>query len=130
MDLHEWTVVYVQHRDLIARKLQKTDDRKDHIVFTFKDHVLTAYPLETLSLPAQAAKTDGKRLITTTHTKANVDALLKGWKAFAAVKDLTIIFVNLATNEKWLIHPHTHAQIADTNLEGGIRSIADGVQYM
>ncbi|HIH24476.1 TPA: hypothetical protein HA251_05560 [Candidatus Woesearchaeota archaeon] len=130
MDIREWTIVYVRHRDLIARKLQTVDEKDDCVIFTFKDYELVAYPMEQLSLPPHAGKTGGKTLITTHQTKANVDALIKGWKSFAAVKDLTVIFVNLSTNEKWLIHPHTHAQIADTNLEGGIRSIADGVTYM
>jgi hypothetical protein len=125
MDLREWAKLYVQHKDVIARRLQRTEEEGDHLLFTFKDSLLTAYPMEQLSLP----HLEEKSLIVTLHTKANVDTLLKRWKEFAAVKALTIVFVNLGSNEKWLINPHTHHMIADTNLEQGIRSIADNVPY-
>jgi hypothetical protein len=127
MDLYEWTGLYVKHKDLLARKLQKTEEKNGQFIFTFKDCVLTAFPMEQLGLPKESS---GRVLIATLQTKENVATLIKSWKSFAAIKDLTIIFVNLKTNEKWLIHPHTHSRIADTNLEQGIRSIADNVAYM
>lgn len=125
MDLREWTVLYVRHKDMMARKLVSHQDAGDTIRFEFKDHILTAHVMERLAVPA----IEGRALIVTLHTKENVDALIRQWKEFAKHPGLTVIFVNLKRNEKWLIHPHTHESISDGKIEQGIRTLADGVTY-
>jgi hypothetical protein len=126
MDLAEWTVLYVKHKDLLARKLTGHHVEGAKMVFDFKDHRMHAYAMETLSVPEQL---EGKTLITTLQREENIDFLLKNWTAFAKHAGLTVIFVNPSKNEKWFIVPHTHSQIADPDVELGIRSLAENVPH-
>ena len=124
MELREWTILYVKHKDLFARKLKDYKDEGEKLVFNFKDHTMHAYAMEQLAVPKAI---EGKTLLTTLHTKENMMFLIKNWNQFAKHAHLTIVFVNPATNEKWFIIPHTHAQIADPNIEMGIKSLAENV---
>ena len=124
MQLREWTVLYVKHKDLLARKLQGYEEKQDKLVFQFKDHEMHAYAMEKLEAPPELT---GKTLITTLNTDANIDFLLKHWSDFCKHAHLTVVFVNPEKNEKWFIIPHTHSQIADPNVELGIRSLAENV---
>jgi hypothetical protein len=124
MDLREWTVLYVEHKDVFSRKLKGHKEEKGKLVFDFKDHQLHAYAMETLGVPD---KLDGKTLIVTLNTKKNMQFLIGNWPEFSRHAHLTIIFVNPEKNEKWFIIPHTHSMIADPNVELGIRSLAENV---
>ena len=124
MDLREWTVLYVKHKDIFARKLQKVEEKPDKLIFHFKDHSMHAYAMESLELPSAL---DGKTLITTLNTKKNMDMLQKNWEAFSKHAHLTMVFVNPAKNEKWFIIPHTHAMIADPDVALGLKSLAENV---
>lgn len=123
MDLREWTVLYVKHKDVHTRKLQGYDEVDGKLVFRFKDHHMHAYAMELLEVPP----VDGKTLLVTLQKKENVEYLIKHWKEFSKHAGLTIVFVNPTRNEKWFIVPHTHTQISDPNIELGIRSLAEGV---
>ena len=124
MELREWTLLYVKHKDIFARKLQKVEEKPDKLIFHFKDHAMHAYAMESLILPQQV---DGKTLITTLNSKKNMELLQKNWYAFAMHAHLTIIFVNPTKNEKWFIIPHTHAMIADPDIALGLKSLAENV---
>lgn len=126
MDLREWTILYVKHKDLLTRQLIGHKEEKDRLVFEFKDHKMHSYAMEKLAIP----KVEGKTLVTTLQDKENIDFLIKYWKEFSRLKGLTIVFVNPAKNEKWFIVPHTHSQIADVNIEMGIRSMAENVSHV
>jgi hypothetical protein len=124
MDLREWTILYIRHKDLYARKLQGHREEQGKLIFTFKDHALHAHAMEELRLPEQL---EGKTLLVTLNTEANIAYLISHWKEFSGHAHLTIVFVNPALNEKWFIIPHTHAQIADPNISSGIHSLAENV---
>jgi hypothetical protein len=124
VDLREWTVLYVKHRDVLARKLQGCAEKDGKLVFTFKDHELHAYAMETLAVPPNVS---GKTLVTTLNTVANQDFLVKRWDEFSRIPHLTVVFVHPVKNEKWFIVPHTHAQIADPNIALGIKALSENV---
>jgi len=126
MDLREWTIIYVKHRDLMTKKLQGYEEKNGKLVFTFKDHHMHAYAVEKLSVPT----IEGKTLLVTLQTKENVEFLLKHWSEYNKHADLTMVFVHPEKNEKWAVIPHTHAQVSDPNFEQGIRSMADSVSYV
>jgi hypothetical protein len=126
MDLRNWTILYVQHKDVFARKLKDYAEENGKLVFNFKDHTMHAYAMEDLAVPPA----DGKTLVTTLNTKHNMEFLMRHWHEFANIPHLTIIFVNPERNEKWFIVPHTHAMIADPNIEVAIRSLSESVQLV
>ncbi len=126
MDLVEWTVLYVKHKDVLTKKIVDVKNEKDHFLFTYKDGPVKVYALEKLNVPA----INTKAIIATLQTKENVDFLIKHWKEFSSHQGLTMVFVNLKTQEKWLIHPHTHSQISEAKFELGVKSLASSVSYM
>lgn len=126
INLAEWTTLYIKHKDVIAKKIVDIKPQKDYTLFTYKDGPVKVYALEKLEVP----KIDSKAVITSLQTKENIDFLIKHWKDFASHQGLTMVFVNLKTQEKWLIHPHTHSQISEAKFELGVRSLADSVTYM
>jgi hypothetical protein len=127
MDLREWTVLYVKHKDILTRKLEGHDDQGGRLMFRFKDHNMHAYAMERLQVPERL---EGKTLLVTLQNEENISFLLKHWNEFAQHKGLTMIFVNPEVNEKWFIIPHTHAQISDPNIETGIRALAENVTHV
>ena len=126
MDLREWTILYVKHKDLLTRKLLGYKEVEGKVVFNFKDHAMHAYAMEKLEVPL----VEGKTLLATLQTPENIKFLLKNWGKFAEHAGLTVVFVNPAKNEKWFIVPYTHAQIADPDIELGIKSLAENVSYV
>jgi hypothetical protein len=125
MDLREWTILYVKHNDVHTKKLQDYKNEGDKVVFRFKDHHMHAYAMEKLDI----IPVEGKTLLVTLQKKENIQFLLKHWDDFVQ-PGLTLVFVNPEKNEKWFIVPHTHSQIADPNIELGIRSLAENVSYV
>ena len=123
MDLREWTVLYVQHKDVLLRELEGYTEEGDRITFSFKNHELLAFPWERLSVPDAS----GKVLVVTLQTEENISFLINHWQEFAAHPDLTVVFANPDLNEKWSLRPAAHARIAEGNIEQGIRSLAQGV---
>ena len=125
MDLREWMILYVKHKDMMARKLVSHKEVGEKLVFEFKDHHMHAYAMEKLDVPP----VDGKTLLATLQNKENIQFLIKNWNKFLQ-PGLTIVFVNPEKNEKWFIIPYTHAQIADPDIEMGIKSLAESASHV
>jgi hypothetical protein len=125
MNLREWTILYVKHKDVHAKKLQDYKEEGNKLVFKFKDHHMHAYAMEKLEVP----QLEGKTLLVTLQKQENIQFLVKNWEKFVQ-PGLTIVFVNPEKNEKWFIVPHTHSQIADPNIELGIKSLAEYVSHV
>jgi hypothetical protein len=123
MNLREWMVLYVKHKDLLARKLQSVEEKKDCVVFHFKDHDLVAYAQDRLSL----LSAEGRTLIVTLNTKENIDFMIHHFADFSKHSGITVIFANPELNEKWIIVPHTHSRIVDGDIKQGINTMAESV---
>lgn len=125
MNLREWTVLHMKHRDAFAKRLQEIRE-SDIIEFVFPDHTLHGIVLERLSVPSPK----GKTLVVTLQTKDNVDFLIGEWKRFAALPNTTMVFAHPGRNEHWSVIPSLHDRVAGENLEQGIRSMASAVDYL
>ncbi len=126
-ELKEWTINYVKHKDSPFKRLVGYEEKKDIIEFKFKDkaniHVITErIDANTLD----QIKSYEHKTVVCFNTDDNLKFLLKEWNKFSAIKNLTLIFVNLKNNDKWTINPHVHAMIADPeSLETGLRTMFD-----
>lgn len=125
MQLREWMVLHVRHRDAFARKLSEVREEADRVVFSYKDGDVFGYAYEQLRVPPA-----GRALVVTLQRKENVDELIRNWELYAKNPELTIIFVNPARNEKWSIKPALHAKIAEDNVEPGIRAMAAEITHV
>ena len=58
----------------------------------------------------------------------SIDTLIRNFSAFAQHKQLSVTFVHPGTNEKWILHPHTHALVSDPeSLATGLKAMAESV---
>lgn len=124
MELREWLVLHVKHKDAYAKRLTGVREDGERVVFSYKDGDVIGYALEQLR-PVQ-----GKALVATLQRKENIEELIKNWAAYARNPDLTIIFVNPAKNERWSIKPALHQSIADGDIGQGIWSLAAEVTHV
>lgn len=127
MNIREWLILYIKHKDLVKRSLVSIGENGDHITFSFKDGPVIGYAMETLTVPRDVT---GKSIIACLHTPSNVDVLVKRWKEFASHPDLTVILANPVRNEKVIIHTRTHDSVSDGDVGNGIRSMAGEVPYV
>ncbi|MFP4523001.1 MAG: hypothetical protein ACOCQQ_00065 [Candidatus Nanoarchaeia archaeon] len=126
MDLYEWTKHYIAFKDILKRQIVKKTYLTTSIVVEEKKEKKLYLVMETLSDSVESIKkTKGKKTIIVTHnTITNCNTLIKEWDIFAQEANITIIFVNVDLDDKWIIHPATHQHIADKkNLKEGIFSL-------
>ncbi len=71
---------------------------------------------------------DAPDMIVCLNTKANVDTLIRSWEEFSKPDNLTMVFANPETNEKWLLKPHHHDKVADKkSLKQGLLSMSEAI---
>jgi len=58
------------------------------------------------------------------NAKQNIDFVIKHWKELIKYEKLSIIFVDLNVNKRWILHPYTHNKVCDDqNLKNGLISL-------
>ncbi|MFH1211692.1 MAG: hypothetical protein V1659_02065 [Candidatus Woesearchaeota archaeon] len=127
MTMIEWAVNYVKNKDLFKRELVDFRIEQNTVLFEFKNKkniFIIADLLDSESIkPKEFPST-----IVCLNKKDNLEFLIKNWSAFAAQKELMVIFVNPAANEKWIIKPHIHDQITEKeSLRTGLQSMFETV---
>ncbi len=125
MNLSEWLTIYIKHKDIMEKKLVSIDESKEKIFFKYTYKNVTGVPMDKLELPS----TEGETVVATLNTKDNVQFLIDNWTEFEKIPSLTLIFVHIKTNEKWLIRPHIHKHIQEGKVELGIWSLAQSVPF-
>lgn len=131
MDLKEWMLEYVKHRDLFRKAIQKIEDKGSEVIVTYKnnyEHVIIGPKLS-----EAIAKLDDKKnmSIVTLNSKENLDVLISNWQKLVGFVGLTIYFVNpdSTTEQKWIIRPHLHNKVADDDaLKPGLLSMFSMVE--
>jgi hypothetical protein len=127
--LADWTINYVKNKDLTFKKLVKYIERAkdDYIDFEFKDKSVAHFITDKISDKIfDAIKDHVYKVIVCPNTDENFKFLIKHWNKLSEIKSLSILFVNLKLNDKWIINPHTHSMIADPeSIESGLRTMFD-----
>jgi hypothetical protein len=127
-NLSEWTIHYVKNKDLTFRKLVKYTENKDSsILFEFKDKKVTYFITSGLNDKCfDQIKNHEHKVLVCSNILDNFTYLIKNWKKFSEHRNLSILFVNLKLNEKWIINPHTHNMICEpSSIEPGLRAMFD-----
>jgi hypothetical protein len=137
--LKEWAKTYFYNKDLLMGRKPKIDDKEDYILITNNDEthviVIVKEKLETI-LPvmqkfAELENTHkpSKLSLVLYNNSENIDLVVKGWDELIKKNNLSILFVNPHTNNKWSLNPHFHNRIADRkSLKKGLLSLYSSVE--
>ncbi|MBU1202131.1 MAG: hypothetical protein KJ583_05795 [Nanoarchaeota archaeon] len=125
--LEDWTIHFVKNKDLIARKLINYEEKEGFILFHFKDKDVKYYVKEHLDATILSLiKEDCFKTIVCLADKKNLDFLIDNWDLFKGIETLSLLFVRMSDNAKWIINPFVHSKICDDSaLKLGLTSMYD-----
>ncbi len=129
MNIKEWTQTYINF-NFLKYKTNKIDEDKDGYIHSFKERgeekkvkYFFSEELKNLVKFMKITKFD-KIYFVCNNTKKNVDFLISEWDKFICESKIIILFVDVNTQNKWLIKPQLHHSIADKeSLKEGIYSL-------
>jgi len=134
--LVEWTINYVNNRDIISRKIEHIEKNKEgyDILVKFKDKeqffIVKPFINDINEITEKLANEKNISLIMFNSLK-NFGIISNNWKKFTELKNFSIYFVNPFSqlDKKWIIYPYTHERISDSNsLEKGLKSMFEMVE--
>jgi fructose-1-phosphate kinase PfkB-like protein len=117
MNLHEWTKQYVKFKDAMKKLITSVEEKEDRIIVHQKTTDLTYVLQPTLTSPEE------NTITVCFNSKENIEFIIKKFDTLKT-KQVTFILVNLDANEKWLLHPKTHANITEPE------SVAQGLKTL
>jgi hypothetical protein len=128
-ELKNWTINFVKNKDMTSKKLVKydEDEKNNCIVFHFKDKINKHYILEKIDdkIIPQISNNDWKTIVCL-NIDDNFNFLIKNWDKLSKINNLSLIFVSLKTQDKWVINPKLHSMIADPDsIKTGLRTMFD-----
>ena len=134
--LVEWTVNFVKHKDMLAKKIEKIEKNKDGFDLYVKymdreQYFIITADIADIDAIIQKADNDRYFSIVALNSKNNLNIVMKSWHKLVHFKFLNIIFVNPFSeiDKKWIIFPYTHQKISDENsLETGLKSMFQMVE--
>ena len=127
----EWGENYLRNKDIVLNRIKDMKVEKGRIVITNKDESHeTAISLPELS-KMEASSVKEPTIFITLNKKENLKFLGDNWKAIAAVKEISIIFINPDSQleTKWIIRPYVHNKICDdSSLKTGLKAMFETVE--
>lgn len=127
--LKDWTVNYLKHKDILAKRILSIDDDGDDLLVKERngDKKILLRP----DISGLTVDQNQKTTVVTFSTNENLKSLISIWDSIKDNADLMMIFINpeSKTEQKWIIYPRTHARIADDSaLKPGLKALFDMVE--
>lgn len=137
--LKEWAKTYFLNKDLIMGKKPKVEEKDDYILITNEDgsHVIVIVkespekiqPIINRFSELENEHKPIKLTLVLLNRMQNIDLIVSGWDELVTKPNLSILFVNPDTNNKWSINPYIHSKIADRKtLKKGLLSLYGTVE--
>ena len=122
--LKEWVQIYLKSRDILQKTIAGFESLNgDFLVKKSSGDVLFLIRPELRDVDEVVQKAGSVGLVVL-NTRKNVDFVVSNWDKLARLQGLCIYFVNPKANEKWLLYPFTHNQVAEkVSLKRGLESL-------
>ncbi|MFC1741856.1 hypothetical protein ACFL3V_04945 [Nanoarchaeota archaeon] len=127
--LLEWFVRYTRNRDIVFRKISEIKEEGNVVVVCLKDGTVVHYYIDPfpddISELVSGIKEEHVGVVMY-NSKENFGAVVSAWKKLAAVKNLTLYFINPFSKleKRWIIKPSVHSRVtAPEALEEGLNSM-------
>ena len=134
--LADWAIKFIKNKDIIAKKIEQIENRKDgfDLYVKYKDkeqYVIIAPKIIDMGSIIQRLNNDFYFSIVTLNSKGNFEIILKSWSKLINFKFLSLIFVNPFSelDKKWIVFPYIHNRICDeSSLESGLKAMFNMVE--
>jgi hypothetical protein len=129
MNLSEWAVNYVKHKDLVARNLKGFVVKDGFVEFSFNDKVHDYFIMDLLNISKIKEIMNNQsghlKTIVCMHNQDNFNTIVSNWDELIK-QSITLIFVNPQHEDRWIINPQLHNRIADkAKLKQGLKTMYD-----
>jgi hypothetical protein len=127
-NLKSWTIEFVKHKDIFTKNLVDYAEKEDSVEFNFKDKKHIYVIKEVLEDSIKNKIKEDYFSIVCLNKKDNVEYLIKNWAYFIKFQKLNILFVNLKTNERWIIYPNTHNSLTEgESIKSGLNTLFQSI---
>jgi len=126
--LREWAINYIKNKDIANKKIKniKIENYGFLVEYKGKTHKFIINP-EDISL--NNVKKEEFISFVLFNTKKNLDIIINKWKDLINYEKLSIYFVNLNNNQRWILHPYTHHKICEEKkLKNGLIALFDSIE--
>lgn len=122
--LIEWAILFFRHKDILTKSITQIDTVGDSLVITKHDGTRQLVECrKELLLSTDIQNEYSKYYLVVDNTQKNVKYLIDNWDTAIKNKKLTIIFVSVKGEGRWMITPATHHIICGSNRQEGIWSL-------
>jgi hypothetical protein len=117
-----WAKQYFEHKDIFKQEIDSIEELEETLTITKKNGIQ-----EVVILYAKfKGKCEKKTWVVAQNTTQAVDTVISEWSTLSQEEKIRLIFIDLTTNKFWLLHPYTHARIADdSKLKEGLRALQE-----
>lgn len=131
MNIKEWAITFVKHRDLHFRKIKEIKDIDGNFFEAInKDNSIIEYIVSDKLTDKEVSKIDEKKkqFIIIENTVHNIKETVTKWKKLVMNQELTMVFVNINKNDKFIIKPYVHNKITEEeSLEQGLLTLHENI---
>ena len=115
VDLKEWAIEYIKHKDAFKQQIVDIMVHDDNLVVRYKDKEELVLICPELSQSFSRLDKYSYVSVFTFNTQSNFNELIERWHQLTSIEGLTIYFTNpdSSTDTKWIIRPNLHNKIAD-----------------
>jgi hypothetical protein len=125
-DFLEWSVNYFKHKDIFEKKLRNIKEKENCLILEYKDKkdfVINTIQLNSKSIEQIKNTTKyNKKYLVCDKNEDNLEFLIKNWNNFL-IDNVMIIFINLNSNQKFIINPKVHNMIAKGNIKKSVETL-------
>lgn len=143
MDLYDWTKHFIKFMDAnkknileikeidkniiqVIEKIKFENNKTNNIFYLIENNIDDS--IKIIKNNKINLNENDKVYFVCNNEEKNVDALYANWNFMIDNKNYVVIFCDLNKNNKWIIKPHIHNLIADTeNLKEGLMSLYNGL---
>jgi hypothetical protein len=130
MSLKEWLLIFLKSSGSFDVEDCSIEDSRDFVLFKragVEKVFFVAESLESFSFDKIKNFLGKNIVIVSLSSKKNIDWLVSKWDKLLEISDLSFIFVDLESSEKWSLRPKTHNLVTERNcLKKGLLSIFEG----
>ncbi len=126
--LRDWAINNVKNKDLMYGKLKNIVKEKNGFLAKYVDKTCQ-FVIKPYINEIRDFKKNDLVSIVVFNVRKNLDFIIRSWNELVKYEKLSIYFVNLKNNKRWILHPFTHNKVCNSKkLKNGLITLFDLVE--